>query len=171
MDGFLSNTWANLVGTFVGAALAIFAARRAERRHRRSTDVNELQRVIDRLADARALTKFPKSRPRTHPLSASAQEDEARVRLSVLNLRQMLADALHNISKDDPSLGHLRDMQGACSRYMNYVEVYPSDYENAVQHLRDTVLIGLHAIVAINRRLELREPGSSSSQLPQLGTY
>lgn len=171
MDGFLGNTLANVIGTFVGAALAIFSARYAEGRQKRSANFNELQRVVDRLADARALTKFPKSSPRTGPLSDYLRNDEMRVRSSVLNLRHMLGDALHNISKDDLSVRHLREMQGACSRYLNYVESCPGDYENAVQHLRDRLRAGTHAIFRNDMMLKLREPGSTSTALPQLGTY
>lgn len=172
MDDFFGNTLANIIGTFVGAVLAIFSARQAERRQQRSADFNELQRVVDRLADARALTKFPKSSsPRTEPLAAHALEDEGRVRASVLTLRRMLGDAIHNISKNDPSIPHLGEMQGACSRYLNYVELHPRDYENAVQHLRDRLYAGIYAICRNDTILRIREPGSTATAVPQLGSY
>jgi hypothetical protein len=159
MDGFLGNTLANLVGTFVGAALALWAALRSTKHAARERDRQLLQSVIDRMYRSRALR-----RDQYGGLGDSPQDwlDRERCARSVEVTRDRIAASSDGLSAGRPEVAILDNMHAACLRYMSHASRDPYNYVEALNILRAELLDQVEALCDENSTLTRRYPGDGT---------
>lgn len=133
MDGFWESVASNVIGTFVGAGLALLTSYLVVRRGESRNDVRLIQGLVDRLYRSRAL------RPGRAPgdwASPATQEDQKRGTKSVLATRNRIASVSDDLSGHSQAFDELDAMHVACLRYLNAVEEDPSRYVEALMELR-----------------------------------
>jgi hypothetical protein len=162
MNDFLQNVGANLVGTFAGAALAVFTTWALERRNIRRNQEKQLQALIDRIYRSRALAP-DRARP-AGPLSPAEQVDFERGSLSVIGTRDRVAlvsDELHQTAEVTEVLN---DMYADC---LTYLEASATDHKIYIQELmtlRARLDRGLKTLCALRPSLVYRAPGTALTE-------
>jgi hypothetical protein len=159
MTGFWADVAANLIGTFVGAGLALLSSWEVNRRAVRRKSSRSLQSVIDRLSRSRAFTHLPIE---TNNLTADVREDRERCTVSILNTREHIARVTSELSDWEPAEAVLEDMHGACALYLRSVENYPQGYVAALVDLREVLWALERKLGAIDPRLKLKRPGENA---------
>jgi hypothetical protein len=159
MSDFLSNTVSNLVGTFVGAGLALLSAWGVARRERARSEIRRLQRLIDRVYRSRALVLVPDCPVQTSPLDDLQQRDFQRVTASVLTTRDLIGGITDSLDAGRPVVAVLDDMYAATLKYLNTTEVDSRDYVNELMRLRNELFAGEQRLQQLHPKLVLREPG------------
>jgi hypothetical protein len=159
MSDFIGNALANLVGTFVGAVLAILTAWAAARRQQRMSEIGRLQRLIDRIYRSRALTKVPQAVRRSTVLGEYERADLERVTGAVFIIRGLIEEAANTFDSRASAASVLDDMYVATLDYLNAIEVDDRDYVNELMRLREALLGGERRLKRLHPQLVLREPG------------
>jgi hypothetical protein len=160
MSDFLSNTAANLVGTFVGAALALLSAWAVARRERARAEVRRLQRLIDRIYRSRALVAVSNYPVQVDPLNQQ-EGDFRRVTASVLTTRDLIGEIMDYLDPQRPAVTILDDMYAAALEYLNTTEIDSRDYINELMRLREELVDGEQRLHRLHPKLILREPGGA----------
>lgn len=156
MQDFVTNAGANLVGTFVGAALALLSAWWVRQRDRRASDRRELQSLITRLHRMRALVPVEDTRPRD--TTGEFREDFARCNSSVLAARDRAAAVCDGLASSrgyaiaDRFVGH-------CLDYLDGVDLDPDNYVALLMVLRARAFDVVRELVAALPELQPLEPG------------
>lgn len=164
ISAFWSNVLANLIGTFVGAGLALLTNRMVMRNAARERELRLLQSIVDRLSRSRALTRpcdFPR---RTSSLTDFEVVDRDRCTLSVLGSRDRVARVIDELSSDSQALGPLNEMHAAFLDYLNHVEQHPEDYERALGLLGQRLSQEEQALARVYPDLALRAPGELAAR-------
>jgi hypothetical protein len=161
MSGFLGNTAANLVGTFVGAGLALLSAWAVARRERARAEVRRLQRLIDRIYRSRALVLVSDYPVQTDILDHLQQDDFRRVTASVLTTRDLIGEIIDFLDPQRPAAAILDDMYAAALKYLNTTEIDSPDYINELMRLREELVDGEQRLHRLHPKLILREPGGA----------
>ncbi len=131
--GFLSNAAANLVGTLVGAGLAVWTAYIANSRSDRQRDRRLLQSLIDRLHWTRAL------RPNQVGGRGGSQRDAVdrdRCTRSIRKLRERIHVVRDGLSGRTAETPELDAMLLACLGYLRRETREPDDYVALLMRLR-----------------------------------
>jgi septation ring formation regulator EzrA len=155
----LSNVVANLVGTFVGAGLALLIAWGVARRERRALEIQRLQRMIDRLYRSRALRSIPERPRRSIPLNTAEEVDLDRTTASILTTRSLIDEAANTFEAGSKSIPVLEDMYAATLDYLNSIEDDRRDYNNSLMRLRKALIAAEERLLELHPSLTLREPG------------
>ena len=161
MSDFLSNTTANLVGTFVGAGLAFLSAWAVSRRERARSELRRLQQVIDRLYRSRAFMPIPIGPVQTNPLNNRQQADFDRVTASIFITRKLIEEAANSLDPKRKSVVILDDMYLATLNYLNSTEINCCDYNNELMRLRAKLVSDEKRLKQLHPKLAFREPGSA----------
>jgi hypothetical protein len=159
MSEFISDAAANLVGTFVGAGLALLTAWAVARRQQVASEISKLQRLIDRIYRSRALTKVPYAARRSANLDEYEIADLRRITGAIFTIRSLIEEAVNTFDSRAAAAPVLDDMYGATLDYLNAVEIDDRDYVNEVMRLREALLEGEMRLKQICPQLVLREPG------------
>jgi hypothetical protein len=167
MSGFWSNTVSNLVGTFVGAGLALLSAWYVATRDRARSEAQSLQRLVDRIYRSRAYWPVPIGPVRTHPLAADEQADFERVTASILITRALIEKAADSLDPKRKSVAILDDIYVAILKYLNATEVNAHDYVNESMRLREELVLGEQRLKQLHPKLILRLPGTAELQIKQ----
>jgi hypothetical protein len=159
MIDFLSETAANLVGTFVGVGLGLLTARTVTRRERARAETARLQRLIDRMYRSRALALKPTTPPRTTELDPNELVHYDRVTRAIFGIRDLIEAAANTFDPRAKAVPILDEMYAAVLVYLNAVEVNQRDYLNESMRLREALLAASVKLTKLHRSLVLREPG------------
>lgn len=165
MSEFVSDAAANLVGTFVGAGLALLTAWAVARRQQVIAEIGKLQRLIDRIYRSRALTQVSQSARRSAPLDECERADFRRVTGAIFTIRGLIEEAANIFDSRAPAALVLDDMYGATLDYLNAVEIDDRDYVNEVMRLRKALLEGEMRLKQMHSKLVLREPGGLGQRM------
>jgi hypothetical protein len=163
MSEFASDAAANLIGTFVGAALAFLTAWLFARRQRTQSEIGKLQRLFDRIYRSRALTEYARTAPRAAALTELERLDSERITGAVFTIRSLIEDAANEFDARSPVVAVLDDMYGAVLEYLNAVEIDNRDYVNEVMRLRESLREGELKLKQLHPQLVFREPGGIGS--------
>jgi hypothetical protein len=161
MSGFWSNTISNLVGTFVGAGLALLSAWIIAKRGRTRSEAQSLQRLIDRIYRSRAYWPIPIGPVRINPLNADEQADFERVTASILITRQVIEKAANSLDPKRKSVAILDDMYVATLKYLNATEIDACDYVNESMRLREELILSEQQLKGLHPKLIFRAPGTA----------
>jgi len=164
MIDFLSNTAANLVGTFVGVGLGLLTARAVQRRAQTRAEVARLQRLIDRMYRSRALALKPAGPPRTTDLDPTERIHHDRVTSAIFGIRDLIETAAGTFDPRAKAVPVLDEMYGAVLTYLNAVEVDRRDYVNESMRLREALRQAAAKLKHLHSSLVLREPGGIATQ-------
>lgn len=159
MIDFVSNTAANLVGTFVGVGLGLLTARAVNRRTQSRAEVARLQRLIDRMYRSRALAVKPFTPPRIAELDANERLHYDRVTRAIFGIRDLIETAAGTFDPRAKAVPVLDDMYGAVLVYLNAIEVDHRDYVNESMRLRDALVQAATRLKKLHPSLVVREPG------------
>jgi len=159
MIDFLSETAANLVGTFVGVGLGLLTARSVTRRERARAETARLQRLIDRMYRSRALALKPFTPPRTTDLDQNERVHYDRVTRAIFGIRDLIEAAANTFDPRAKAVPVLDEMYAAVLVYLNAVEVDQRDYLNESMRLREALLAASVKLTKLHRSLVLKEPG------------
>jgi hypothetical protein len=163
MIDFLSNTAANLIGTFVGVGLGLLTARAVTRREQGRAEVARLQRLIDRMYRSRALAPKPFTAPRTTDLDPAEQLHYDRVTRAIFGIRDLIEAAANTFDPRAKAAPVLDEMYGAVLVYLNAIEVDHRDYVNESMRLREALAQAAARLKKLHSSLVLREPGGIAS--------
>jgi hypothetical protein len=158
MGGFTSNLVANLVGTFVGAALALLGTWWLARRHTAARERSQLQGLVDRLYRSRAIAP-DRSRP-DQPLSPTEERDRERCAESIIATRDRIGGIADELSVYLAVVPVLDRMYIACLHYLEEAEE-PRHYVEALMTLRAEFITLLEELNTLVPALTMREPGSA----------
>lgn len=161
MSGFWSNTISNLIGTFVGAGLALLTAWIIAKRNRARSEAQSLQRLVDRIYRSRAYWPRPVGPVRTNPLNAAEQADFERVTASILTTRELVERAANSLDPKRKSVAILDNMYVAVLKYLNATEVNACDYVNESMRLRKELMSSEQQLQKLHPKLIVREPGTA----------
>lgn len=161
MSGFWSNTISNLVGTFVGAGLALLSAWIIAKRNQARSEVQSLQRLVDRIYRSRAYWPIPIGPERTNPLNVDEQADFERVTASMLITRELIEKAANSLDPKRKSIAILDDMYVAILKYLNATEVNACDYVNESMRLREELVLSEQQLKKLHPKLIFRAPGTA----------
>lgn len=156
---FLVDASANLLGTFVGAGLALLTAALVKRAEQRRAEMSRLQRLIDRIYRSRALTLKPTTSPRVAELSAEERGHFQRVTSSIFTIRNLVEEAAGTFHPKAPAVPVLDDMYAATLDYLNAIEFDNRDYLNESMRLREALIAGEARLKRLHRSLVVRDPG------------
>ena len=156
---FLADAGANLVGTFVGAVLAIFSAWVGYRIKQSRDEIRKLQRLIDRMYRSRALRPKPSTPRRYTPLTAEERVHYQNVTSAIFTIRHLVEDAANTFSPKARAIPVLDDMYAAVLDYLNAIEVDDRDYLNESMRLREALVAAEARLKTLHRGLVIREPG------------
>lgn len=156
---FLTEAGANLVGTFVGAVLAIVSAWVGYRIKQSRDEVRKLQRLIDRIYRSRALRPKPVTERRYTPLSAEERVHHQYVTSAIFTIRHLIEEAANTFSPKAKATAVLDDMYAAVLEYLSATEADERNYLNESMRLREALAAAEVRLKAIHRGLVLREPG------------
>jgi hypothetical protein len=158
MDAFWENVAANIIGTFVGAGLALLTSFFVVRYGETKNDLRLLQALIDRLYRSRAL------RPGQVPVpfdSPEVRENERRCTKSVLATRGRIAITSDGLSSHSDAFDELDAMHVACLRYLNDVEDDRSRYIAGLMALRSELAPQVAALCERYPGLRWRDIGTA----------
>lgn len=133
MNAFWESVASNVIGTFVGAGLALLTSFFVVRYGETRNDLRLLQALIDRLYRSRALRAGQVATPFGSPES---RENERRSTKSVLATRDRIAFTSDELSGHSDAFDELDRMLVACLRYLNDVQDDPSRYIACLMTLR-----------------------------------
>jgi hypothetical protein len=154
---FVNDVLSGTVGAFVGVVLALlFDHWRAARGVRRS-DLQLLQALVDRLAGKRALST---ARSLGAPFDP---KDLERCNLSVLDARDRIARVSEDLGARKDVRVELQGMEVDCMSYLNYAELHPARYVEALMALSGRLAAAEAAMQAKVPELALSHPGSRDS--------
>lgn len=164
MNAFWSSALANLLGTFVGAGLALLSAWWLARRTTRAREHQRLQGLLNHLSRMRALA--PSHRRRGEPLSPGWERDKERCGQSVLAARDRVGRVRDDLSIYRKVFPVLDDMYEHCLQYLSAEVHQPEEYQSALMNLRQKIVEDL-------RRLKhevpsLKESTAAAANLPPL---
>lgn len=158
MGGFWENVASNVIGTFVGAGLALLTSYLVVRHGEAKNDTRLIQGLVDRLYRSRAL------RPNRPPVDyelPEIREDQRRCTKSVLTTRNRIAFVSDELSTHSQAFDELDRMHVACLRYLNAVDDEPSRYVDALMELRAELQPQLEQLCAATRGVQWREIGTA----------
>ncbi len=158
MNEFWLGVGSNIIGTFVGAGLALLTSFLVVRRGERKNDVRLIQAVVDRLYRSRALR--PGRVPGDYSLAA-VQEDQKRGTKSVLATRNRIALTSDELSTHSHAFDELDAMHLACLRYLNAIEEDPSHYVESLMELRSELEPWLRRLCDQTPGVQWREIGTA----------
>jgi len=161
MSDFWSNTAANIVGTFVGAALALLSAWAIAKRDQAHSEAQSLQRLIDRIYRSRAYRPVPTGPVQADPLNEAQQADFERTTASVLVTRSLIERAADSLDSKRKSVGVLDDMYVATLNFLNATEVNPRRYVHELMQLRQELISCEERLKQLHPKLTFREPGTA----------
>ncbi len=156
---FLADAAANLVGTFVGAVLAILSAWAGYRIKQSRDEIRKLQRLIDRMYRSRALRPKPLTSRRYTPLNTEERGHYQTVTSAIFTIRHLIEDAANTFSPKAKATPVLDDMYAAVLEYLNAIEVDDRDYLNESMRLREALVAAQARLKQLHAALVLREPG------------
>jgi hypothetical protein len=160
---FLVDASANLLGTFVGAGLALLTAALVKRAEQRRSELTRLQRLIDRIYRSRALTQKPMTTQRVAQLSTEERGHFQRVTSSIFTIRNLIEEAAGTFHPKATAVPVLDDMYAATLEYLNAIEVDDRDYLNESMRLREALIAGEARLKRLHGSLVLRDPGGIAS--------
>ncbi len=163
MGGFWGNVIANLIGTFVGAGLALAIAQYLSSRGETMRDRRLVQSVIDRLHRSRALRPDQTGGQGDSPAIST---DRQRCTESILTTRNRIAAVSDELSGRAKASGALDAMHLACLRYLSRVERDPHNYVDALMSLREALVVQVDALCASDKELHRRVPGGADLNNP-----
>ncbi len=157
MGAFWESVASNVIGTFVGAGLALLTSFFVVRHGETKDDLRLLQGLIDRLYRSRAL------RPNqvAGPDSPVDQENQRRSTKSILATRDRIAVTSDSLSGHSDAFDELDRMHIACLRYLNDVQDDPSRYISSLMTLRAQLEPEVARLCARYRALQWREIGAA----------
>ena len=158
MNAFWESVASNVIGTFVGAGLALLTSFFVVRHGETQNDLRLLQALIDRLYRSRAL------RPNQVPGrfdTAEARENERRSTKSVLATRDRIAVTSDGLSGHSDAFDELDRMHVACLRYLNEVQDDPSQYIQNLMTLRNELEPEVERLCSRYGSLRAREIGAA----------
>ena len=158
MNAFWESVAANVVGTFVGAGLALLTSFLVVRHGETKDDLRLLQALIDRLYRSRALRANQTPAPFDTP---EARENERRSTKSVLATRDRIAVTSDGLSGHSDAFDELDRMHVACLRYLNDVQDEPSRYIQSLEILRSELAPEVERLCSRYRALHAREIGAA----------
>jgi hypothetical protein len=158
MNAFWESVASNVIGTFVGAGLALLTSFFVVRHGETRDDLRRLQGLIDRLYRSRALRAHQVELPFDSP---EARENERRSTKSVLATRDRIAFTSDELSGHSDAFDELDRMHVACLRYLNDVQEDPSRYIAGLMTLRGELEPEVERLCARYRALQYREIGAA----------
>ncbi|HOC13986.1 MAG TPA: hypothetical protein PLL50_10430 [Propionicimonas sp.] len=158
MSAFWEGVASNVVGTFVGAGLALLTSFFVIRHSETRNDLRLLQALIDRLYRSRALRAGQLATAFDTP---DARENERRSTKSVLATRDRIAFTSDSLSGHSDAFDELDRMHVACLRYLNDVQDDPSGYIAGLMMLRSQLEPEVTALCERYRTLHPREIGAA----------
>jgi hypothetical protein len=158
MDGFLSNALANLIGTSVGAGLALATALYLSSRDKKIRDRRLIQSVIDRLHRSRALRPNQTGGNGDSPDVTADREYCAK---SILATRDRIATVSDELSVRAMGFGALEKMYVACLRYLSRVRRNPNNYVDELMGLREALVVQINALCKSDKEMHRRLPGGA----------
>jgi hypothetical protein len=164
MDGFLSNALANLIGTFVGAVLALAIALYLSSRDKKIRDRRLIQSVIDRLHRSRALRPNQTGGDGDSPAVTADREYCTK---SILTTRERIAAVSDELSVRAKGFGGLEAMYLACLRYLSRGKRNPHNYVGELMRLREALVVQVDALCASDKELHRRLPGGADQDEDQ----
>lgn len=162
---FWSNTGANLIGTFVGAALAIGGALFLERKSRTRAERLSIQALVDHAHRSRAFA--PASTGHSSMSDAHAGGDRQRCNLSVLNTRNRIGDVRDRVSNHSDALPILDQMYVDCLEYLERTELNPEGYGEELMNLRERLEARFEELSAVVPSLDVKSPGMAMASAAQ----
>lgn len=156
MSGWWLDRSVNLVGTVVGALLALVSAWWRRRLQQRRDDGRLLQNLVDGLHRKRAFRQVPVS---DDQLVEWDEEDLQRCVDSVLGARRCIEEAAARLSTSTEVRIAMGDMHSACNRWLRRTRRRPGSHVIVLMDLRARLLKLKGEIVDEHRKLTLREPG------------
>ena len=158
MNAFWESVASNIIGTFVGAGLALLTSFLVVRHGETRQDLRLLQGLIDRLYRSRALRSHQVELPLDSP---AARENERRSTKSVLATRDRIAFTSDELSGHSDAFDELDRMHVACLKYLNDVQEDPSRYIASLMTLRAELEPEVERLCARYRTLQYREIGAA----------
>jgi hypothetical protein len=155
---FWLDLTSNVIGTFVGAGLALMTSFLVVRHGEKKNDVRLVQALVDRLYRSRALR--PGRLPGDYSLEA-VREDQKRGTKSVLATRDRIALTSDELSSHSQAFDELDAMHVACLRYLNAIEEDPSRYVQALMELRAELEPVLRHLCDATPGVQWREIGTA----------
>jgi len=165
MGPFWESVAASVIGTFIGAGLALLTSFLVMRRQDTRNDLRLIQSLVDRLYRMRALRP---DRPAVDYGLPEVQEDQKRCTKSVLTTRNRIAFVSDELSTHSQAFDELDAMHLACLRYLNSIDEDPSRYVQLLNELRAELRPPLERLCSETRGVILREIGTADlrSRLP-----
>ena len=158
MGTFWESVAANVLGTFVGAGLALLTSYLVLRHNETRNDLRLLQALIDRLYRSRALRA---GQVAVLQGTASDEDNERRSTKSVLATRDRIAVTSDELSSHSDAFDELDRMHLACLRYLNTVQEDRVGYVGALLRLRSELEPEVLALCARYPSLHYREVGAA----------
>lgn len=158
MNAFWESVASNVIGTFVGAGLALLTTFFVVRHGETKNDLRLLQALIDRLYRSRALRANQVPGPFDTP---EARENERRSTKSVLATRDRIALTSDELSGHSDAFDELDRMHVACLRYLNDVQDDPSRYIQCLMTLRSELAPEVERLCDRYHSLQRREIGAA----------
>lgn len=158
MNAFWESVASNVIGTFVGAGLALLTSFFIVRHGETRNDLRLLQGLIDRLYRSRALRPNQVAVPFD---TMEVRENERRCAKSVLATRDRIAFTSDELSGHSDAFDELDRMHVACLRYLNDVEDDPSRYISSLMTLRSELEPEVGALCARYGALKFRRIGAA----------
>lgn len=160
---FATDSLANLVGTFVGAVLAILSTWWYDRRSRKTGEIRSVQSVIDRIHRSRALRPDRTRQPGA--LSHAEQIDFERCSASVLATRDMAAQVKMEISVLVDLIPALEAIYVDCLEYLDMTESEPEAFIEGLMQLRRNLIFEIDELCELESRLESKSPGTAQERV------
>ncbi len=157
MNAFWESVASNVIGTFIGAGLALFTSFLVIRHSEVQNDLRLLQALIDRLYRSRAL----RAGQVQGVFDEAAQENERRSTKSILATRNRIALTSDELSSHSDAFDELDRMHVACLRYLNQTEDDPSGYITSLMTLRAELAPEVERLCARYKALRWREVGAA----------
>jgi hypothetical protein len=158
VNPFWESVASNMIGTFVGAGLALVTSYLVVRHNETKSDLRLLQALIDRLYRSRALRAGQVAVPFD---TAREEENERRSTKSVLATRDRIAVTSDDLSGHSDAFDELDRMHLACLRYLNTVQENRTGYVDALLRLRSELEPEVLALCQRYPRLQYREVGAA----------
>jgi hypothetical protein len=157
MVAFWESVASNVIGTFIGAGLALLTSFLVVRRGEEKNDARLIQSLVDRLYRMRALRP---DRPAVDYSLPEIQEDQRRCTKSVLTTRNRIAYVSDELSTHSQAFDELDAMHVACLRYLNAIDDDPSRYVELLRDLRAELKPQLEQLCSGIRGVQFREIGT-----------
>jgi hypothetical protein len=164
VNDFVSNAGANIVGTFIGAGLALVSSWWLQRRSAVRADRRHLQGLVDRLYRSRAIAP---GRSRTEgPLSELEVTDCERGTASIIATRDRTATVCDALTVLTGAIAPLERIYVHCLDYLDASTDDPSGYLEHLMELREKLQAEVDALVVVVPGLTGRELGTARRVAP-----